>query len=220
MIGTALLASALMMGPALDKWDIKPVLAPKATASWTVVVDASMSDGEHRAEFNLVREIGEMDGKNHKAMMSWAGLKLDGEEMGEEPKWDVAIGPRGAVVSTTDMMGDDVRRMLSPMTFAYPDKPVGEGDKWTAEVRPYKDKDDYLLTYAYVVKGLEKLNGVDTLKIALVLTEKATDGLAAEGSWWIGKDGTVLQFEVTVKNWVVPMAGGELINAKMTGKKA
>lgn len=219
MIGTVLLAGAMMMSPAIDKWDLKPGIAPKAKSSLAVVVDAAMGDGDHRAEFTVVREIGDPDGSNHKAKFSWANLTVDGQEQGEDASWDVAIGPRGTVVSTTDMMGDDIRRMLSPMTFAYPEKPVGEGDKWTAEVRPYKDKDDFLLTYAYEVKGIEQVDGADALKIAATLTEMGRDAMSAEGLWWVGKDGAVLKFEMKVKNWVVPMAGGEPIDAKMTGKK-
>ena len=219
MFGTALLAGALMMSPAIEKWDLKPGIAPKAKASLAVIVEAATGDGDHRAEFTVVREIGDPDGANHKATYLWKGLTVDGQEVGEDTAWDVTVGPRGAVLATTDMMGDDIRRMLSPMAFVFPEKPVGEGDKWTAEVRPYKDKDDFLLTYSYEVKGVETLDGSEALKVALTLVEKSTDGMNGEGTWWIGKDGSVLKFEMKVKNWIVPMAGSDLIEAKIAGKK-
>ncbi len=214
-----MVASALMACPVMDKWEIKPVLEAKAKASWAVKVDAAMGDGDHHAEFTVIRELGAMDGPNHKATYSWSHLTVDGTERDEDTAWEVTINPRAAIVATTSDMGDDVRRMLSPMAFAYPEMPVGEGDKWTAEVRPYKGKDDFLLTYAYEVKGFEQIGDTDALKVALKLTEKGPDGMTGDGTWWIGKDGSVLQFEIKVKNWVVPMAGPEPVEAKITGKK-
>lgn len=220
MVITAMVAGLLMAGPVADKWELKPGIEPKAKGAWTVAVEVNVPDEQHRAEFTLVREIGVLDGENYKAICSWEKLVVDDEEMDAEARWDVSIAPRGAIVATTDTMGDDIRRMLSPMAFVYPEAAVGEGDKWNAEVRPYKGKDDYLLTYAYEVKGIEKVGDVDALRVAAVMTEKGEDAMQGEGTWWIGKNGQVLKFEVKVKNWVVPMAGGEPMEAKITGQRA
>ncbi|MCB8932020.1 MAG: hypothetical protein M9921_01780 [Fimbriimonadaceae bacterium] len=220
MVLTTMVAGLLMTASGIDKWELKPGIEPKAKAAWAIQVDVDSPDGGHQAEFTMVREIGDADGANHKATCAWSKLLVDGGEVGEDPTWDVSFGPRGALVGTTDMMGDDIRRMLSPMTFVYPEGAVGDGDKWTAEVRPFKGKDDLLLTYAYEVKGVEKVDGADALRVAATLTEKGQDAMSAEGTWWVGKDGGVLKFQMKVTNWVVPMAGGDLMNATMTGKTA
>lgn len=220
MFVTAMVASALMAGPMMDKWEIKPNLAPKTKSSWVVGVDAQTPDGDHRAEFTLVREMGEKDGEARKVSMGWHHLLVDGAEMPDEILWPVTVDTRGAVVGTTAEEGDDIRRMLSALTFAYPDKAVGDGDKWSVEVRPSKGKDDLMLTYAYEVKGMEAVDKVDALKVFLTLEEKGTDGMRGEGIWWVAKDGTILQFEMKMKNWVVPMAGGQPFDAFIKGKKS
>lgn len=218
LILTAMVAGALMAAPVADKWELKPNLEPKAKASWAVKVAAQAPDGDHEAEFTLVREYGAKDGETQKATMGWSGLIVDGNELGQELTWDVSVNARAAVVGTIAEEGDDIRRMLSAMTFTYPDKPVGEGDKWSLEIRPYTGKDDFMLTYAYEVKGVESVDSVDALKITLKLTEKDQYGMTGEGTWWVGKDGSVLKFEMKMKNWVVPMAG-EPFDATIIGKK-
>lgn len=220
MFLTAMVAGALITSPMIDKWELKPNLEPKAKASWVVGVDAQTPDGDHRAEFTLVSEIGAKNGDVQKVSMGWSKLTVDGNEMGEEIIWPVTVNARAALVGTTAEEGDDIRRMLSALSFAYPDKPVGEGDKWSVEIRPYTGKDDFMLTYAYEVKGIEPIDKVDALKVALTLTEKGNGGMTGEGIWWVAKDGSVLQFEMKMKNWVVPMAGGEPFDATIKGKKS
>lgn len=220
MVLTTMVAGVLLAVPSSEPWTLKAGIEPKARAAWAVVIDVDTDDGNHQAEFTYVREIGDPDGDNHEARCLWEKLLVDGAEMGDPPGWDVSVGPRGAIVGTNDMMGDDIRRMLSPMTFVYPDKAVAEGDKWEGQVRPYKDKDDLLLIYTYEVLGFEKVGDAEAIKVASKLTEKGRDAMGAEGTWWLGKDGALLKFSVKVTNWVVPMAGGEPMNARITGTKA
>lgn len=217
MIGTLAFATVLLAAP--EKWDIKPNLADKSKTVYALTVEAKTDSEEHTAKMNVVRVCSAPDAsKNIKAKYSWEGLEVDGNSMDTGASWDVLLTPDGAIMSTTAEEGDDIRRMLSPLTFVYPGKAVDIGDKWSASVKPNKDKDDRQFTWAYEVKGVEKIKEADTLKIAGILSEKGNDPMSGSGTWWIGKDGTVVKFSLDIKGWVVPMAGSTPIDAKMTGE--
>lgn len=220
MIATFLVAAALVSAP--DTWDIKPNLADKSKSTISTTVEANMGSGDHVAKMNVVRTCGAASSdKTVKARYTWDALEVDGNSMDAgDNGWDVVLNPDGAILSTTAEGGDDIRRMLSATNFVYPTKAVGAGDKWSSIVKPNKDKDERQLTWSYEVKGIEKVKDVDALKVAATLSEKGSDPMSGDGTWWIGKDGTVLKFELKIKNWVVPMSGGELINATIKGEAA
>jgi hypothetical protein len=110
---------------------------------------------------------------------------------------------------------EDVRRMLAPMLFAYPAKPVGPGDTW--EVKAGKGGSE--TTYSQSVAGIEKVKDVDALKITSKLKESGSSGLEADGTWWVGKDGKAIKFQLYVKNWYVVMAD-QSFDATITGELA
>ncbi|HTQ10719.1 MAG TPA: hypothetical protein VMI31_11650 [Fimbriimonadaceae bacterium] len=84
----------------------------------------------------------------------------------------------------------------------YPDKEVKVGDKWTEKFKPKDGKD---VTVDYEVVEQTKVGDADALKIKGKLSE---DGpMKGDCTYWIGKDGAMLKFELDLKSWPVPFAG-------------
>lgn len=218
MITTFILAAAIAVTP--DAWEIKPNFAEGSKTVIAMNVNASVDGSDHTAKMNVIRTCGATaSDKTIKAKFAWDGLEVDGNSMeAGDNSWDVVMTPDGAILSTSGEGGDDIRRMLSATNFIYPSKPVGPGDKWESTVKPNKDKDDRALTWSYEVKGVEKVKDVEALKVSATLTEKGADGMTADGSWWVAKNGSILKFEVKLKKWVVPMSNGGPIDATISGE--
>jgi hypothetical protein len=79
-------------------------------------------------------------------------------------------------------------RMLVSQSPVFSDKPVGVGDKWSQE---YKDNDDLGIRAAkadYEVLGMEKVNGVDTVKVKMTFKENGGGTpLTVTSTLWIEK---------------------------------
>jgi len=201
-----------------DAWDIKPNFAEKAKTSMAITVDAKVSGEDHTAKFNMVGSVTSINSeKNVKMTYAWDDLEVDGAPVGGDEVFEVLLSPEGAILSTTSSLGDDIRRMLSPLVFVYPGKAVKVGDKWSVSASPTKDKPDQAFVWSYEVAGVEKVTETDAMKISATVKEQRSGGTSGAGIWWVSKDGKVLKFTLDVKGWVVPMSGAETIDGKMTG---
>lgn len=182
-------------------------------------VIAKIDGSDHEAKFKFSHEVQKFEaGKPFEAKLAWSDLEVDGNEIGEENVFSCTCDARGAITATTSEMGDDVRRMLSPIVFVYPSSSIKMGDKWTFDFKPKKDGDEGMASWSYEVKGSEKVGDVDALKISSKFAEKGTSSMNATGNWWLAKDGRILKFDVDIKSWVVPMAGPETVNAVIKGE--
>ena len=211
---------AVLAAPAVDKWDIKPSFATKTVTAWNVTIDAHVQSQDHHAKFRFEKTISSADAKSAKAKVAWKDLEVDDNPTDVPGDFEVTMGMRGELLtSESSEFGDDLRRMLSVFAFVYPEKPIDVGDKWTFEMTPAK-ADKRMMTNSYEVVGTEKLKGVDALKISTKLEEKGENGMSSKGFFWISKEGKPLKYELDVKNWVVPMAGSEPVEAKIKGEAA
>lgn len=219
MLTTVALATALLTTPqAADKWDLKG-LAPNTSSTWDVQVKVTDQGEEHEATFKLIMDLKEVEKeKPFPATYSWKSLVVDGgQEMGDT-SWNIRLSPRGLITEGAD--GDDaIRRMLSPLVFVFPDKPVGVGDTWTETVKAGTEKDDQSLTVEFKAEAIEKVKDADTMKISEKLTEKGSEAMTAEGTWWVDKDGKVVKFETKTKKWYVPLAS-QSFDATIKGELA
>ena len=207
MLTTIALATALLTTQqAAEKWDLKG-LAANTTSTWDIHVKALDNGEEHEATFKLGLTLKEVDKeKSFPAEMSWNELLVDGGQAMGDMSWNVRLNPKGLVSEGAE--GDDsIRRMLTPLVFVFPDKPVGVGDTWTETLKAGTDKDDQSVTLEFKAEAIEKVKDVDALKVTEKLTEKGPEGTTGEGTWWVSKEGKVLKFETKVKKWLVPMAG-------------
>jgi len=199
-------------------WTLSPTFDPKAPKEvWETLVDAQAPDGKHHATFNLTRAT--KSTANGKAVVSysWEKLTVDDHDGDAIDPWDAVVGPRGQIQKMVEAE-DSFRRMLSPMIFIYPEKPVTVGDKWSVDVIP-ADK-TRKITYEYEAKGKETVGDTPTIIVDVKLTEGGADGIAGHGSWWLSKVGKVVKFEMMLNNWVVPMAGNDAITDVIIRGKA
>lgn len=219
MIAT-LLMTAMMAKQSSDAWDIKPNLTAGKKMVWSAKINATVSGMTHDASMQLVLTPGDkIEGGGQKLALAWEKIEFDGAPMDIPASYTLNVGADGVV---RDKIGDDddkIRRFASIYGFAYPAAPVKVGDKWTLDVTP-ATKDAAKISYTFEAKEVTKVGDIDALKVASTETEAGTDGIKNTGTWFIGHDGTILKFKLEVKNWVVPFAGPDLVDATITGDVA
>ncbi len=199
-----------------DGWMLKAPYEAKSVLTWNVTVNANVGGQDHEAKFKSVLTINSKTDKETKGSGTWTNLMLDGAEQTQDdpPKWDVVFNPNGSLASAGESA--DYARMISPMTFIYPDKEVKVGDKWSAKYKPKDGKD---ISVDYEVLEQTKVGEVDVLKIKGKISE---DGpMKGDNVYWVGKDGKLVKFDLSLTAWTVPIAGGPgEIDAKIKGEIA
>jgi len=210
-----IIALAIAMQKEPDAWDLKPSVDPKTKLSWGITVEAKSGGQDHHAAFKLNRQLKSNDPKKAVVTFSWDHLEVDDQDGQDVPPWDAVVGSKGEILKMDGDTEDGYRRMLSPLIFIYPDKPVGIGDKWTLDVKPASA--GAKVTYAYEAKKTELVDGAQTIVLSAKFTEDGADGATGDGTWWLSRVGRVLKFEIKLKNWVVPMAGADTVEATIKG---
>jgi hypothetical protein len=114
-----------------------------------------------------------------------------------------------------------IRNSLTPI---FTSKPVGVGDKWTIETKENAEIGLEDAKAEYEVLGVEKLNGVDCLKVKMVYHEtKAKSPLSSTSTLWIEKSsGDTFAGDTTVENLQFggktgPLARGKLHESRIEG---
>ena len=114
------------------------------------------------------------------------------------------------------MENPGMRRMYEPFFMPYPDKAVSKGDRWK-----YEDKEPvagHRLTIECEVMDIVNLRDVEAMKVKAKVTEKGPDAMTCTGYFWVGKDSRILQYEIEVMNWPIPLNGSSFdgeIRAKL-----
>jgi len=197
-----------------DGWLLKAPYKPQAKTTWSITATASMNGEDHQATLKNTITISSTSDAEIKAKGEWTDVTVDGQDQpgGEETTWDIVFKPNGSIQSAHDDV--DYARMLAPLVFIYPNREVKVGDKWTEKFRPRDGKD---ITFDYEVVEQTKVGDADALKIKGKLSE---DGpMKGDTVYWIGKDGTLLKYELDLKGWVVPFAGNDTeFDAKIKGE--
>src|SRR5471030_2817976 len=119
-----ILSLALAVVQAPDTWTLKPTIDTGTKLSWEIGVDASAGGEQRHATFTMIRSIKSKADAKIVATFNWDKLKVDEQEGQEVPPWDVLLGAKGEILKTEGDLEDDYRRMLSPLVFVYPDKPI------------------------------------------------------------------------------------------------
>ena len=209
------IALAIAMQKDSDTWNLNTTVDPKVKLSWDVTVDAQTGGQDHHAAFKLSRQLKSGDSKKSIVTFSWDHLEVDGQEGQEVTPWDAVVGSKGEIQKMDGDLDDSYRRMLSPLIFVTPEKPVAIGDKWTYDVKPTGA--GAKITYGYEVKKTELLDGAQTIVLSSKFTEEGTEASTGEGTWWLSRVGRVVKFEIKLKNWIVPMAGSTTFDATIKG---
>ncbi|HVT13381.1 MAG TPA: hypothetical protein VHE55_14030 [Fimbriimonadaceae bacterium] len=197
-------------------WLLKPPYEAKAKISYKVTVDANVGGQDHEATMKQLFTVDSKSDKEVKGKGSFSDVTLDGNDLSGQdlPSWDVTLSATdGSVTAAGDSV--DYVRMLTPFTFIYPSKEIKVGDKWTTKFKPAKDAKEITIDYEVVEQS--KIGDDDVLKIKSKLSE---DGpMKADDTYWIGKDGKVLKFDLDIKGWPAPFTGGaQDIDAKIKGE--
>jgi hypothetical protein len=214
-----MIVAALALGQDIDTWTLKPsfeVKDPKQV--WATIVDAQAGGQGHHAVFQLTRVAKSKTAEKTVVTYNWEKLSVDDQEGESLPGWDLVVGPQGQLLKGDGSTEDDYRRMLSPLVFVYPEKPVVIGDKWNVEVKP--EGAAKKLSYSYEAKSKETVEGVNTLIVAMTLKEDGDNAISGTGNYWISKVGKLVKFEVKLTNWVVPMAGADAVTDVVIRAKA
>lgn len=196
-------------------WTLKAPYAAKSKLTYNMTVNANAGGQEHEAKMDQVVAFDSVDEKAVSGSASWGHLTVDGNELDENTEWKFKMSPAGAITEASD--GAEYARMLAPTFFTYPGKEIAAGDKWTETLTV---KDVPKITIDYTVVGTEKLDDKDVLKISAKVKEDKADGLTGDDTFWVGQDGKVQKFELSLHNWVVPMAGSDAVDAKIKGTLA
>lgn len=198
-----------------DAWDLKPSLSSTSKSTWEVAVDVSENGQDHHATFDLLEAGKEGDAsKGQPVHLEIANVLV---ETNPQPGTavDGVVNAQNLLQSTTD--ADANRRMFSPLLFIYPTAPVSVGDTWKADLSP-SEKDAPKATFEFTAKKVEQVDGADSLQVTSTVKEAGEDGVSADGTWWVDKTGKVLKFKLTMKKWLVVPAGGQAMDATLTGK--
>ena len=201
-----------------DTWDLKSTVTPKTKQTWSITINADVQGQEHHAAFQLNETFKSDDPKKRLTTFSWEHLVVDDQEGQEVPPWDAIMGERGEILKMDADVDDSYRRMLSPLLFVFPEKPVGVADKWSFTAKPSGVGPK--ITYSYEVKKTELVKDVQTLVMIEKYAEDDKEGSTGEGTWWISRAGRVIKFEIKLKNWSVPVAGGGNADATLKGQLA
>lgn len=193
-------------------WDLKSPLGAPAVRTYEMTVDVVDQGENHQAKFEYVLESFKTEtGKPAQVKFSWNNIHVDGEDIGQSGSWKGSCTEAGLLEKVEE--GDEFQRMLLPFVLPYPNKGVEKGDKWEAKMGTGADEIAYAATFVEV----EKIGDVETAKVSAKMTPKNSDAVRSDGTFWIAADGRVLKFEVKAANWIVPMAGGNPMEAKLTG---
>lgn len=213
-----MVVAALTLGQDVDTWTLKPTFDPKDPKQvWATIVDAQSDGQAHHAVFQLTRVPKSTSKEKTVVTYNWEKLSVDDQEGQELPGWDAITGNQGQLLKMDGGTEDAYRRMLSPLVFIYPEKPIVVGDKWEVPVKPSDNSQK--LTYSYEAKSKETVDGVNTIVIAVKFKEDGDkDSMSGTGSWWLSKVGKVVKFEMKLANWIVPMAGSDVTDVVIRAK--
>ncbi len=140
------------------------------------------------------------------ALWRWADIEMEGQI---QEGWDVPVtlGKRGELLAAESEFGPDGRRMNVPFFFIYPPDDLGDKKEWTFEFKPEKSTDGPAFSATYKIVGSETAIGEDATKVNVELKEEGSGGMVVKGVYWVGKDGWVRKFDLSVENWPVPQMG-------------
>lgn len=206
-------ALALVATSLADGWLLKTPYEAKTKFTWKVTVNASVGGQDVEATMKQILTVDSKGEKEVKGKTTWSDILVNGSPAGEgDSSWDTTFGLDGSITSAGD--NADFARMLTPAAFIYPGKEIKTGDKWSAKFKPAKDAKE--MTADYEALEESKVGDTPAIKVRAKLSE---DGpMKADNVYWIGKDGSVLKYELDIKNWVVPMAGTGDFDAKVKGE--
>ena len=199
MLTATICLAALSAG--VDSWEISPPFKEdlKINHEVEMYLTEDTSGDEMEVTFMAITEVGKAKGDDLNVSFGWEGLDAGGQAM-DDMMFDGMMGKNGFLKEMSD--GDDLRNMWAPFFFVFPEGAVDKGSKWEA-----KDEDGGL-TFQYECLGTAKLKDVETMKFAMQMKSKNANGFAAEGNFWVRKDGLVQKYKVEIENWFIPMAGG------------
>lgn len=159
--------------------------------------------------------------------MTVNGEKAPSEE--DKTVSTVVSHPDGTVVSFKLSTGDSdgaksQARIRTALTPVFTTKPVGVGDKWTIEMKENAEIGLEDARADYEVVGVEKLSGVDCLKVKMIYHEtKAKSPLSSTSMLWIEKSsGDTFAGDSTIENVQFggktgPLASGKLHASRVEG---
>lgn len=209
---TALIAATAIADP----WTLNAPFKGDWKTEYATTVNIREQQEEISVEMNIKWQTDKKDQNAQSVIVSWSGITVNGNPMDQDSSWTASISPTGSIKKIVGAE-DDYRRMLMPFAFIYPEKPVNVGDSWTSagSVEGISETD---WTFEAKVEKNEMTQGRDTLRVATKLKEKSAGALEVNGNWWIAKDGTVVKFNLDLKNWLVPLADGQTFSAIVSGK--
>lgn len=211
---TATIAALSLLGGQAEKWDIKPTLTKDSKTTYAMEIDVTAGPESHTAKFKFTTTTGEKAAdETYSTKVLWNAIEVDGNPSEDLPEWGFKIDKQGGILGVSGDLDDSYRRMITPYFFVYPDKGIAAGEKWEAKLGAKKDA----FTFKYEAKGIEKVKDEDAMKITGTFKEGEGD-MSGDGTWWVGKNGKIVKFDMKIKNWTIPFTGGpDKLDANVKG---
>lgn len=197
-----LLSTVALQAPAT--WELKPPYQTKTPISYGISIKIPDEDVGVSATVEL--RISALSQTGMQGLLAWRQIVAN-DQPTEDWEAPIALTPRGALQSVESEFGPDARRMNIMFFPIYPEKPIAEDGSWSFDHKPEGAADTPAFTVRYTAKGKEKIEDVETLKVAVDLKEAGTDAMLITGFYWFDREGNVRKFELDIRNWPVPHIG-------------
>lgn len=139
-------------------------------------------------------------------LLAWRQVVANNEPT-EDWEAPIALAPNGMLRSVESEFGPDATRMNLFFFPIPPDKAIAVGGEWSFERKPEATTDAPAYSAKYTAKGAEKLDDVETLKVAVELKEAGAGGMSITGHYWFDREGKIRKFDLDIRNWPVPHIG-------------
>lgn len=185
-------------------WEIKPPYQAKAPLSYGISIEIPDQDVGVSATVEV--RISASSDNGVQGLLAWRQIVANDQPV-EDWEVPIALTLRGALRSAESEFGPDGRRMNLVFFPIYPEKPIAADGEWSFEHKPEGTADAPGFTARYTAKGTEKIDDVETLKVAVELKESGTNAMVVTGFYWFDREGKVRKFDLDIRNWPVPQIG-------------
>lgn len=181
--------------PQNEAWNLKPPYRENTVyiSSWKGVY--KQKENTFNIEYTAELLIRSISPEGCQGELLQKDFYFNDEPEGWEDAFRIKFDSRGAILEVEDEDPYISVRRLQPAFLIYPEKPVKPGDTWD-----YTSKKLDCL-YHYEVKHIEKLDGIETLRVICVMKENKKDGFKGTGIHWVNQEGIVLKSNLRLKNW-------------------
>lgn len=208
-----LLLACAVAAQAPAAWELKLPYQTKAPVVYGIAIE--LPDQDVAVSATVEVRVSATSDTGMQGLLSWRQIVANNEPV-EDWEAPITLTLSGMLRSLESEFGPDATRMNTFFFPAYPDKPVAASGEWSVERKSESAADAPGYSAKYTAKGVEKLEDVEVLKVAVELKEAGAGGMQITGHYWFDRDGKVRKFDLDIRNWPVPHVG-QSVGANIIG---